>query len=82
MKHTLKVHFGAQTPEETARAVAGLADRLEEMDRAEGVFGEVMDGALSVDDLERITGGMAHIVPTSCPPIYKQEQGISDVGHE
>ena len=72
MKEILGKPNGAQTPEETEQAVADLAARLEEMDRAEGVFGEVMDKEVSDEELDEVTGGMAHIVPTSCPPEHKQ----------
>jgi len=36
-----------QTPAETEQALYGLAEKLEEMDRAEGAFGESMADALT-----------------------------------
>ena len=43
----------AHTPQETARDVDRLADRLEEMDKAEGFFGE----AVTDEELEDAAGG-------------------------
>ncbi len=43
----------AQTPEETEQAVALQAKRLEEMEKAEGVFGE----AISYEEMEDVAGG-------------------------
>ena len=49
----------AHTPEETAQALSELADRLERIDRAEGVFGEAVTDA----ELAEVAGG-ARTVPT------------------
>lgn len=44
---------GAETPEEMRRALADQADRLEEMDKAEGRFGEeILD-----EELDAVAGG-------------------------
>lgn len=43
----------AQTPEETAQALSDLAEKLEEMDKAEGVFGEAITDA----ELDDVAGG-------------------------
>lgn len=48
-----------QTPTETEQALYGLAEKLEEMDRAEGVFGETM----TEEELEDVAGGL--IIPTT-----------------
>ncbi len=50
-----------QTPEETAQNLSALADRLAEMDKAEGVFGE----AVTDEDLENVAGGIVN--PTFAP---------------
>ena len=42
-----------QTPEETEQAVSDLADKLEEIDKAEGVFGEVTPE----EELDEVAGG-------------------------
>ena len=51
----------AQTPEETAQDFSALSDRLEEMDKAEGVFGEV----ITDEELDFVAGG----APPSHQPI-------------
>ena len=43
----------AQTPKETAQALSDMAARLEEMDKAEGFFGE----AVTDKELEDVAGG-------------------------
>ncbi len=50
MEETNKMN---QTPEETARELSKLAEKLAEMDKAEGVFGE----AVTDDELEDVAGG-------------------------
>ena len=50
----------AQTPEETERALSDLAVKLEEMDKAEGFFGEVVTD----EDLMKVAGG-ALLTPTN-----------------
>ena len=52
-----------QTPEETAQNLSALADRLAEMDKAEGVFGE----AVTDEELEDVAGGHRPINPTFAP---------------
>lgn len=47
----------ALTPKETEQAVSDLAERLAEMDKAEGVFGEPVDDGLSDEYMEEIAGG-------------------------
>ncbi len=47
-----------QTPGETEPALSDLADRLADMDKAEGVFGEIM----TEEELEDVAGGV--IIPT------------------
>ena len=53
----------ALTPKETEQAVSDLAERLAEMDKAEGVFGEAMDEELSDEYMDEIAGGLP-ILPT------------------
>ena len=48
----------AKTPEETAQALSETAKKLADMDRAEGVFGEIM----TEEELEDVAGGV--IIPT------------------
>ena len=48
----------AQTPRETAQALSDLEEKLEEMDKAEGFFGESMAEALTDDYLEAVAGGL------------------------
>ncbi len=48
----------AQSPEQTAKSLSALAEKLEEMDRAEGVFGEPVDNGLSDEYLEEVAGGI------------------------
>lgn len=43
----------AHTPAETAQALSELAEKLEEMDKADGLFGE----AVTDDELEEVAGG-------------------------
>ena len=50
-----------QTPAETEQALYGLAEKLEEMDKAEGFFGETMADALSDDYLEEVAGGLPRV---------------------
>ena len=60
----------AQTPEETA--LSALAEKLAEIDRAEGVFGE----AVTDEELEDVAGG----VPLN--PSYNPTPAVCDVcGH-
>ena len=60
----------AQTPEETA--LSALAEKLAEIDRAEGVFGE----AVTDEELEDVAGG----APLN--PSYNPTPAICDVcGH-
>ena len=51
----------AKTPKEMETDVKKLAEKLEEIDSAEGIFGEV----LTDEELDEITGG----VRTTLPPI-------------
>ena len=55
---------GTQTPQETDQALSSLADKLEEMDDAEGVFGEAVFDSPSDDVFEDIAGGQWPISPT------------------
>ncbi len=55
-----------QTPTETEQALYGLAEKLEEMDRAEGFFGESMEEALTDEYLEEVVGGIMP-VPVTTP---------------
>lgn len=48
----------AQTPEETAQALSETAKKLADMDKAEGVFGEIM----TEEELDDVAGGV--IIPT------------------
>ena len=48
------------TPWETEQAISGLAKKLNEMDRADGIFGEEM----SVDEMEEVAGGFITTAPT------------------
>ena len=68
----------AQTPKETEQAVSDLAAKLEEIDKAEGVFGESMRETLTDTYLDEIAGGMAHIIPTS-PTICPVCKGTVDI---
>ena len=43
----------AQTLEETEQDISALSDRLEEMDKVEGVFGEV----ITDEELDFVVGG-------------------------
>ncbi len=55
----------SQSPEETVQTLSELAEKLAEMDKAEGVFGE----AVSDEDLEMVAGGEpGHIsaLPSYC----------------
>ena len=49
----------AQTPDETEQDFSALSDRLEEMDQAEGVFGEV----ITDEELDEIVGGSNPTLP-------------------
>lgn len=51
-----------QTPEETAQALSDLAEKLDEMDRAEGVYGETMLDK----ELEDVAGGVIPTRPGVC----------------
>ena len=56
----------ALTPEETARELSGLAEQLEEMDRAGGEFGENMaDDALTDEYLDEVVGGIQRVALTT-----------------
>lgn len=48
-----------QTPKETEQALESLSDKLEEMDKAEGVIGE----AMLEEDLDAVAGGAPTIPP-------------------
>ena len=48
----------AKTPEETAQALSETAKKLADMDKAEGVFGEIM----TEEELEDVAGGV--VIPT------------------
>ena len=65
-----------QTPTETEQALYGLAEKLEEMDRAEGFFGESMANALPDDFLDEVAGGMPEIVITTPGATKYQKQCI------
>ena len=45
------------TPKETEQAVSDLAERLAEMDKAAGVFGEPVEEDLPDEYMEEIVGG-------------------------
>ena len=62
MEETNKMN---QTPEETAQELSELAEKLAEMDRAEGKFGEVEANALPDEYLEEVAGGILAVVITS-----------------
>ena len=49
----------AKTPKEMETDVKNLAEKLEEMDQAEGVFGEV----ITDEELDEITGGCWATLP-------------------
>ena len=49
----------AQTPDETEQDFSALSDRLEEMDQAEGVFGEV----ITDEELDFVAGGFISTDP-------------------
>ena len=51
----------AQTLDETEQDFSALSDRLEEMDQAEGVFGEV----ITDEELDLVAGG--HVKPSNQP---------------
>ena len=63
----------AQTPEETEQDISALSDRLEEMDKAEGVFGEV----ITDEELDFVVGG---IIPT-LEPLCSSSSGGSSSDH-
>ena len=65
MKDRLK-NPAVESPLETEQAVADLAERLEEMDKAEGVFGESMSEALPEESLGEIAGGAILPVTLDC----------------
>ncbi len=52
----------AKTPEETEQELSGLAEKLAEIDRAEGVFGE----AVTDEELEDVAGGI-QLTPSMQP---------------
>ena len=56
-----------QTQEETAQALSDLAEKLEEMDKAEGFFGE----AVTDKELEDVAGGAKPVIPTFNPTCGK-----------
>ena len=60
MSDRIKKHFDVETPQEMDRAVDRLADKLAEMDQAEGIFGERM---LGMEELDHIAGGV--VPPTN-----------------
>ena len=53
MKEEFREERGAQTPEETNQALGDMAARLENMDGAEGIFGE----SLLDEELDDVAGG-------------------------
>ena len=55
----------AHTPNETEQTLSELARKLEEMDRAEGFFGESMAEALTDDYLEEVAGGLPRVCLTT-----------------
>ncbi len=55
----------AQTPRETAQALSDLEEKLEEMDKAEGFFGESMADTLTDEYLDEIAGGIARVALTT-----------------
>ena len=57
----------AQTPRETEQALDETAKKLEEMDRAEGDFGEAMTDALTDEYLEEVVGGFPPVTVTTPP---------------
>lgn len=64
---------GAQTPQETNEAMRALANTLEEMDKAEGVFGE----AMLDEELEMVAGGWPGKTLYALPPSMTPYKGIS-----
>ena len=65
MNDSIDRHSGAETPEHMDRAVEQLARELEEMDRAQGVFGEAADRVLvDEEELEKVAGGIVPILPS------------------
>jgi hypothetical protein len=54
----------AQTPEEMMQAASPLAEKLDEMDMAEGIFSEISD-----EQLDEIAGGA--ILPVTVPGSFK-----------
>lgn len=62
----------AQTPDETEQDFSALSDRLEEMDQAEGVFGEV----ITDEELDEITGGCwATLPPLASKALFTIRKG-------
>ncbi len=57
----------AKTPKEMESDVKKLAEKLEEIDSAEGIFGEV----ITDEELDEITGGF---IPT-LPPLSSHRPG-------
>ena len=62
----------ALTPKETEQAVSDMAERLAEMDKAEGVFGEAVDEDLPDEFMDEIAGGA--ILPVTVPPMRGEDQ--------
>ena len=64
----------SQTPEEIQQALDHLADQLNEMDQAEGVFGEATGDPMSDESLDKIAGGA--ILPiTTGERVFSQSTG-------
>lgn len=57
----------AQTSKETEQELSTLADELEEIDKAEGIFGEV----ITDEELDLVAGGGP---PTTKQPIFSRER--------
>ena len=57
MNDIIKKHMGIETPRESAETV----DRLADMDKDQGIFGEDMLD----EELEKVAGGMNAIIPTN-----------------
>ena len=52
-----------QSPEETAQELSRLAEKLDEMDKADGFFGE----AVTDEELEDVAGGAPPVNPSFAP---------------
>ena len=56
----------AKTPKEMETDVKKLAEKLEEIDSAEGIFGEV----ITDEELDSVAGGGDYTRPPLCGSIY------------